>query len=164
MTRIVTYAHRPKRSLRKQQAAPLAGPAVVTRRVRKPEAERDGQTTLGRRAAPAVVTTPPPANDDRKPAHAATSSQKPVIVTTASRKPSKLRGEPVSVSASPLQDDRSAAAPSAIVATASRKHRTRDGRTLPMELPLSRKPIERDGADYKRLKTAMTRRLRGETN
>jgi hypothetical protein len=33
-----------------------------------------------------------------------------------------------------------------------------------MELPLSRKPIERDGDDYKRLKTAMTRRLRGETN
>jgi hypothetical protein len=33
-----------------------------------------------------------------------------------------------------------------------------------MELPLSRKPIERDGDTYKRLKTAMTRRLRGETN
>jgi hypothetical protein len=32
-----------------------------------------------------------------------------------------------------------------------------------MELPLSRKPVERDGGDYKRLKVAMTRRLRGET-
>ena len=30
---------------------------------------------------------------------------------------------------------------------------------LPMELPLSRKPVERDGDDYKRLKAAMARRL-----
>jgi hypothetical protein len=42
--------------------------------------------------------------------------------------------------------------------------RIKDGPTLPMELPLSRKPVERDGDTYKRLKTAMTRRLRGETN
>jgi hypothetical protein len=34
--RIVTYAHRYKRPPRKQQAAPLAGPAVVTRRARLP--------------------------------------------------------------------------------------------------------------------------------
>jgi hypothetical protein len=84
-----------------------------------------------------------------------------VIVTTASRTSLKLRGEPVSVSASPTQDDHAAAAPSAIVTTTSRKHRIKDGSTLPMELPLSRKPIERDGADYKRLKTAIKRRLRG---
>jgi hypothetical protein len=32
---------------------------------------------------------------------------------------------------------------------------------LPMELPLSRRPVERDGDDYKRLKAAMARRLRG---
>jgi hypothetical protein len=35
-----------------------------------------------------------------------------------------------------------------------------------VELPLSRKPVERDGGDYKyykRLKAAMTRRLRGLT-
>jgi hypothetical protein len=31
-----------------------------------------------------------------------------------------------------------------------------------MELPLSRQPVERDGDDYKRLKDAMARRLRGE--
>jgi hypothetical protein len=35
------------------------------------------------------------------------------------------------------------------------------GRSLPMELQLSRKPVERDGDDYKRLKAAMARRLRG---
>jgi hypothetical protein len=29
-----------------------------------------------------------------------------------------------------------------------------------MELPLSRKPVERDGDDYERLKGAMTRLLR----
>jgi hypothetical protein len=33
-----------------------------------------------------------------------------------------------------------------------------------MELALSHKPIEREGDGYKRLKAAMTRRLRGETN
>jgi hypothetical protein len=32
MTRIVTYAHRYKPPPRKKQAAPLAGPAVVTKR------------------------------------------------------------------------------------------------------------------------------------
>ncbi|HEY2616488.1 MAG TPA: hypothetical protein VGI78_04050, partial [Acetobacteraceae bacterium] len=88
------------------------------------------------------------ANDDRKLA----------IVTTAGRKPSQLRGEPASVSASPGQEDRSAAAVSTIVATASRKHHIKDSPTLPMELPLSRKPIERDGDNYKRLKAAMTAR------
>ena len=50
----------------------------------------------------------------------------------------------------------------AIVTTTSRKQRISDGPPLPMELPLSRKPVERDGGDYKRLKAAMTRRLRGE--
>jgi hypothetical protein len=33
-----------------------------------------------------------------------------------------------------------------------------------MELPLSRKPVEREGDGYKRLKAAMTQRLRGKTN
>ena len=48
----------------------------------------------------------------------------------------------------------------AIVVTA-RKRRS-DAPHLPMELPLSRKPVERDGDDYKRLKAAMARRLRSE--
>jgi hypothetical protein len=68
----------------------------------------------------------------------------------------------VSVSASAAaQDDRAAAASPAIVTTASRKHRTKDGPTLPMELPLSRKPVERNDNAYKGLKAAMTQRLRG---
>jgi hypothetical protein len=72
---IVTTAYRYKRPPRKQQAAaPLAGPAVVTKRATKPKAE------------PTAVTSPPPANDDRKPA----AAQKPAIVTAASRKQLKL--------------------------------------------------------------------------
>jgi hypothetical protein len=72
--RIVTYAHHYKRPPRKKQAAPLASPAVVTRRI--------GKSNAGQ----AAVTTPPPANDDRKPVEAT----KPAIVTTASRKRTKL--------------------------------------------------------------------------
>ena len=47
----------------------------------------------------------------------------------------------------------------AVVVTA-RKRRS-DGPRLPVELPLSRKPVGRDGDDYKRMKAAMARRLRG---
>jgi hypothetical protein len=51
----------------------------------------------------------------------------------------------------------------AIVTTTSRKRpAAADAPHLPMELPLSRKPVERTGADYKALKAAMTQRLRGE--
>ena len=50
----------------------------------------------------------------------------------------------------------------AIVTSTDRKRRVSDGPSLPMELPLSRKPVERDGGDYKRLKAAMARRLRAE--
>ena len=49
----------------------------------------------------------------------------------------------------------------AIVTTASRKQPAAEAPHLPMELPLSRKPVEHAG-DYKRMKAAMTRRLRGE--
>ena len=48
----------------------------------------------------------------------------------------------------------------AIVVTA--RKRRGDGPHLPMELSLSRKPVERDGDDYKRMKAAMARRLRRE--
>jgi hypothetical protein len=42
------------------------------------------------------------------------------------------------------------------------KRRLEESPPLPMELPLSRRPGERAGDDYKRLKAAMTRRLHGE--
>jgi hypothetical protein len=53
----------------------------------------------------------------------------------------------------------SPATKTAIVTTA-RKRRSA-GPHLPMELPLTRKPVERDGDDYKRMKAAMAGRLRG---
>ena len=65
-------------------------------------------------------------------------------------------GKSAAVSAGPS----SPATKPAIVVTA-RKRRS-DGPHLPMELPLSRKPVERDGDDYKRMKAAMARRLRGD--
>jgi hypothetical protein len=50
----------------------------------------------------------------------------------------------------------------AIVTASGQKRRVSGGPQLPMELPLSRKPVERDGDDYTRLKAAMTHRLRGD--
>jgi hypothetical protein len=99
---------------RLSHARPLAGSAVVSKRTRP--------STRTPKTEPTAVTAPPPANDDQKPAPAAASGEKPAVVTA--RKPSKLRGEPASVSASLAQDDR-AAAPSAIVAA---KHRREIGR------------------------------------
>jgi hypothetical protein len=61
------------------------------------------------------------------------------------------------IAAPPANDDRRPA----IATTSSKKRRIGDGPPLPMELPRSRKPVERDGNDYKRLKAAMARRLRG---
>jgi hypothetical protein len=54
------------------------------------------------------------------------------------------------------------AAPATIVTTRGRKRGAADAPHLPMELPLSRKPVEREGDTYKRLKAATARRLRGE--
>jgi hypothetical protein len=139
---IVTYAHRYKPPPRKKQAAPLPGRAVVTKRARP--------NTGAPKTGPAAVTAPPPANDDRKP----TTGQKPVIVSAG--KPAKLRGEPMSVSVSPAEDDRSAAAPSAIVSATSRKHRRGP------DASHGASAVPQAGDDYKRLKAAMTRRLRGE--
>jgi hypothetical protein len=49
-----------------------------------------------------------------------------------------------------------------VIATTGRKrYSVTDRAHLPMDLPLSRKPVEREGDDYKRLKAAMARLLRG---
>ena len=47
------------------------------------------------------------------------------------------------------------------IVTTHYRYKRPPGPHLPMELLLSRKPIERDGDDYKRMKAAMARRLRG---
>ena len=62
--------------------AALTGPAVVAKRAGNPEAERDGQASLERSAAPIAVAAPPPANDHGKPA------PKTLTIVTA-RKPGK---------------------------------------------------------------------------
>ena len=49
----------------------------------------------------------------------------------------------------------------AIVTTGRKRRGETDRPHLPMELPLSRKPVERDGDDYKLLKAAMARLLHG---
>ena len=57
---------------------------------------------------------------------------------------------------------RATAGKKSAIITARPKRRIGDGPPPPMELPLSRQPAERDGDDYKRLKAAMARRLRGD--
>jgi hypothetical protein len=85
------------------------------------------------------VISPPDTNDARKPS----------IVRTA--KPGD-----------DTRPDPSSRDKPAIVTTGRKQRRAADRPHLPMDLPLSRKPVERDGDDYKRLKAAMARRLRGE--
>ena len=75
-------------------------------------------------------------------AGSSSSATKPAIVTTARKR-------------------RSVATKPAIVTTARKRRSVENRPHLPMELPLSRKPVEHDGDDYKRMKAAMARRLRG---
>jgi hypothetical protein len=100
------------------------------------------------------------------------------IVTTHYRykpPPRKKRAEPLTGTAvvtvrtgppapPPPANDTGKPAPKkpTIVTTGRKRPSKADRPHLPMELPLSRKPVERDGDDYKRLKAEMTRRLRGE--
>jgi hypothetical protein len=72
-TRIVTYAHRPKRQPRKRNAIALQVPAIVA-------AGRRSRSEMG---------APPPTNDDN-PREAAPPATKSAIVTTAHRKRTKL--------------------------------------------------------------------------
>jgi hypothetical protein len=79
MNRLVTTHYRYKPPPRKK-GTPLAGPAIVTKRARKPK------------VAPA--TARPQVNDDRKAAPPSVAGKKPAIVTTTSRKLTKqLRAE-----------------------------------------------------------------------
>ena len=141
MTRIVTTTYRYKPPPRKRKPAPLAGPAIVTPK-RKPAAVTKIEP------AATIVQKAKPCNDNRPDV---VSQNKPAaIVRTA--QPSRA------MHATPEDNPKPA-----IVTSADRKRRVSDGPQLPMELPLSRKPsVERDGDNYKRLKAAMTRRLRGE--
>ena len=52
--------------------------------------------------------------------------------------------------------------PKPVIVATNPKRRIADGPVRQMDLPLSRKPVEREGDDYKRMRDAMARRLRGE--
>ena len=94
---------------------------------------------------------------------AAEVSEPPAITTTGQRYQSSTLREAERVPAPQLANDnrKPVMATKPMVVTTRPKQRIGDGPHLPMELPLSRKPIERDGDDYKRMKAAMARRLRG---
>ena len=63
--------------------------------------------------------------------------------------------------APPANDDRRPETKPVIATTGRKRYSVTDRAHLPMDLPLSRKPVEREGDDYKRLRAAMARRLRG---
>jgi hypothetical protein len=167
MTRIVTYAHRYKRPPRKRKAVEIEGPAVV----RKSESRDSG-------SADDVDIAAPSANDDRKPS-IVTIKRKSRFGDAPDLTPEEhqRRGEAAAAlwhelvgqatakdekSAAVLAESSSPATKPSILVISRKRRRGADGPHLPMELPLSRKPIERDGDDYKRLKAVMARRLRGE--
>jgi hypothetical protein len=136
MTRIVTTTYRYKRPPRKRKAVALEAPAVVTTKSRR-------RPVRGTEEAAAEV-----------------SAALPPLREEGAAQPSTPR-EATRV-APPANDDRkSVTAPKPAIVTTGRKRRIGDGPHLPMELPLSRKPVEHDGDDYKRLKAAMAQRLRG---
>jgi hypothetical protein len=152
---IVRSTYRYKRPPRKRKAVALEAPAIVTTKSsrrrpvggteetaaevqRAPVPEREGAVQPSTPRAVERVISPPHANDDRKPA----------IVRKA--KPGD-----------DTRPDPSSRDKPAIVTTGRKQRREADRPHLPMELPLSRKSVERDGDDYKRLKAAMARRLHG---
>jgi hypothetical protein len=141
MTRIVTTHYRYKPPPRKRKAVPLAGPTVVTPK-RKPAVAKKPEP------AAAIARKAKPCNDNRP--NVVPQNKPATIVRTA--QPSRATHTTPEDNPNP-----------AIVTSTDRKRRISDSPALPMELPLSRKPVERDGDDYKRLKAAMARRLRGET-
>jgi hypothetical protein len=140
MTRIVTTHYRYKPPPKKRKTAPLVGPAVVTpKRKRAVPTEGDAASAIARKVKPCNDNRPDVVPQNKPAAIVRTAQPSRATHTTPEDNP-KL----------------------AIVTTSSRKRRISDGPPLPMELPLSRKPLERDGDDYKRLKGAMARRLRGD--
>jgi len=144
MTRIVTTTYRykplPKRKGRK--LAEITGPAVVTsvdprRGSRRRDDQGDGQG--------ATAAGNQPAWRER-------------ISSSQARRPSAgvILSSPQPKAPAPATDG--GPRRSAIV-TAKEK----PPRPVPaVDLPLSPKPVEREGDDYKRMRDAMARRLRGE--
>jgi hypothetical protein len=135
---IVRATYRYKRPPRKRKTAPLAGPAIVTPK-QKPTERKNLEP------ATAIVRKAKPCNDNRP--DVVPQNKLATIVRTA--QPSRATHTTPEDNPHP-----------AIVTSTDRKRRVSDGPPLQMELPLSRRPAERDGDDYKRLKAVMARRLR----
>jgi hypothetical protein len=140
---IVRSTYRYKRPPRKRKAVALEAPAIVT-------AKKSRRPVLGETAAE-MMTLHAPAPE------------------TGAAQPSTPREAARVIAPPPANDDRKPVPvpvpvpkPAIVTATSRKQRREADRPHLPMELPLSRKPVERDGDDYKRLKAAMTKRLRGE--
>ena len=174
MTRIVTTHYRYKRPPRKRKPIEIEGPAVVRGKV-------SHDATL-----PAVVRKAKPGNDNRPETSTSAADPPRSAIVTARRRGKRFaeapdltpeehqrRGEAAGalwrelVGEAAAKDEKSAAVSTRLsspaIATTGRKRRSVEDRPhLPMELPLSRKPIERDGDDYKQMKAAMARRMRGE--
>jgi hypothetical protein len=142
MTRIVTTHYRYKRPPRRRKAVALEAPVIVTTKKQPPP-------IWGETAAEVLHT--PRFREEGEAVQPSTPREATRVIS------------PPNHSALPANDDRKPTTTTKpAIVTASRKRRIGDDPHLPMELPLSRKPVERDGDDYKRLKAAMARRLRGE--
>ena len=111
----------------------LAGPAIVTPK---------RKSTVAKKLEPAsaVARKAKPCNDNRPDA---VSHNKPAAIVRPA-KPSRAGDNPKPAIVAPTRPKRGAA----------------EAPHLPMELPLSRKPVERAGGDYKAMKAAMAGRLR----
>jgi hypothetical protein len=140
MTIVTThYRHKPPPRKRKPKPVALAMPAIVTPK-RTPTVAKEPEP------AAAIARKAKPCNDNRP--DVVPQNEPATIVRTA--QPSRATHTTPEDNPKPV-----------VVTSTDRKRRVSDGPPLPMELPLSRKPVERDGDDYKRLKAAMSRRLRG---
>ena len=119
MTRIVTTTYRYKSPPRKRKAVALEAPAIVTAK----SSRRPQSGERERRRRPRLRSRPP-------------SRRRGSVLNQAHRTRQNESHQPTMVT-------------KPAIVTAGRKRRSVDGPHLPMELPLSRKPVERDGDDYK---------------
>jgi hypothetical protein len=116
MTRIVTYAHRYKRPPRKRKAVALEARAVVITK------------------------------KSRRPVWGETAAEVDAPASEGAAQPSTPRETARVIAPPPANDDRKPATEmKPAIVTTGRKRRIGDGPHLPMELPLSRKPVGHDG-------------------
>jgi hypothetical protein len=116
-----------------RKAAPLAGPAIVTAERKRVLVPTDAKKL---EAASAVVRKAKPCNDNRP-------DVVPPVAVVRPAKPSRAEDNPKPATT-----------------TTSRKQPAAEGPHLPIKLPLSCKPVDRAGGDYKAMKAAMADRLR----